>query len=200
MGVNLTKGQKISLSKEGGGDLSRIAVGLGWGKRTIHSKGFFGIGAGVKQEDVDLDASCIMYDVNKQPVDSVWFRKLKSQDGSVVHTGDDLVGGGGEQEPNEIINVDLPRVPPQVQSIVFVVNSYSGHTFDGVPFAFCNIVDATKSQEIARYNLTTDGGAHIGFVIAKLYRRDNEWKFHAIGERSSGRTINEIQPHAADFA
>lgn len=188
MGVSLTKGQKISLTKEVGAGLNRTAVGVGWGKK----KGFFG------KKDVDLDASAILYDANKNSVDAVWFGQLRSVDGSVVHTGDDRAGGGDEQSPNEVITVDLQSVPANVASIVFVVNSYSGETFKGVPFAFCNIVNSATDAEIARYNLNTDGGDYKGFVIAKVYRHDAEWRFHAIGEQCTGRqqTIRDIEPQA----
>ncbi len=193
MGISLSKGQKISLTKEGGDGLDRIAVGLGWGKK----KGFLGF-----KKSVDLDASCILYDNGNQPADAVWFGQLRSQDGSILHTGDDLTGGGSEQDPNEVINVNLKSVPSGVKSIVFVVNSYSGETFKGVPFAFCNVVDAGNNKEIARYNLNTEGGDYKGFVIAKVYRHDNEWKFHAIGEQCTGRqrTIRDIEPQARNFA
>ena len=192
------KGQSIELKSKTGAQLTSVAVGLGWGKKT--KKGFFG---GTKQVGVDLDASCILYDGSKADIDTVWFGNLRSSDGSVQHTGDDLVGGGGENDPNEVINVDLSRVPNQVQSIVFVVNSYSGETFEGVPFAFCNVVDLSAgSSEVARYNLQTDGGSHMGFVIAKLRRDGASWSFEAIGERCTGRqqTVRDIEPQARAFA
>ena len=88
MSVNLQKGQKISLDKEAGGALTRITMGLGWD--AIKSKGFLGFGA--KTESVDLDASCIMFDESNRAIDFVWFRQLKSKDGSVVHTGDNRTG------------------------------------------------------------------------------------------------------------
>lgn len=193
MGISLSKGQKISLSKEGGAALNRIAVGLGWGKK----KGFLGM-----TSSVDLDASCIIYDTNIQPVDSVWFQHLQSNDGSIVHTGDDLTGGGQEGQPNEVINVNLQTVPPQVKSIVFVVNSYSGETFKGVPYAFVNVVDMATNNEVARFNLQTDGGDYKGFIIAKVYRHNDDWKFHAIGEQCLGRqrTVQDIEPSARAHA
>ena len=192
------KGQSIQLKSKSGAQLTKIAVGLGWGKK--RKKGFFG---GIKEIGVDLDASCIIYDGDKMAIDTVWFGNLRSSDGSVQHTGDDRVGGGSEGEPNEIINVDLSRLPGQVKSIVFVVNSYSGETFEGVPFAFCNVVDLSSgSMEVARYNLQTDGGSHKGFIIAKLRRDGNGWNFEAIGERSTGRqqTVRDIEPQARAFA
>lgn len=200
--ISLSKGQKISLSKKSGQQLKRVAVGLGWGMREQHSKGFFGIGAGVKKVEVDLDASCILYDTSGEAVDSVWWRKLRSNDGSIQHTGDDREGGGSEEDPNEVINVDLSAVPAHIKSVVFVVNSYTGETFKGIPFAFCNVVDLSSKDEVARFNLNTSGGDARGFIIAKVYRHDDEWKFHAIGERSEGRqqTVKDIEAFARKFA
>jgi tellurium resistance protein TerZ len=202
MAVSLKKGQKISLSKEGGAQLTRVAIGLGWGKRQVRSAGFFGFGAGTRLHDVDLDASCIVYTDNQQPVDAIYFGKLNSQDGSIQHTGDDRGGGGSDQDPNEVINVNLRSVPPQVKSIVFVVNSYSGETFNGIPFAFVNVVEIATNKEIARYNLNTEGGNAKGFIIAKVYRHNNDWKFHAIGEQCTGaqRTVADIEPFARNFS
>lgn len=202
MGISLSKGQKVSLAKAGGASLERVAVGLGWGLREVHKKGFFGFGGGLKKVEVDLDASAIVYANGGQPVDSVWWRKLQSEDGSIVHTGDDREGGGSESDPNEVINVDLRRVPDAVQSIVFVVNSYTGETFDGIPFAFCNVVDMGTDKEVARFNLNTEGGAARGFIIAKVNRSGGGWSFEAIGERASGRqqTIQDIEAQARQYA
>ena len=150
-----------TLVKKDGGGLNQVAVGLGWGQKT---KGLFG---GLKYVEVDLDASCILYDSDKTPVDAV-FGKLSSSDGSVVHSGDDLGGGGSENEPNEVISVFLKQVPKHVQSIIFVVNSYSGETFAGIPSAFCNVTDSATHEEAARYNLSTDGVDYKGFIIAKV--------------------------------
>ena len=194
----IQKGQSLQLKSKTGGSLTMVAVGLGWGKK--EKKGLFG---GIKKVGVDLDASCIMYDGNRNPVDTIWFSNLRSMDGSVVHTGDDLVGGGNGQDPNEVINVDLDRVPSNVQSIVFVVNSFSGETFAGVPFAFCNVVDRSGgSVEQARYNLQTDGGDYKGFVIAKIARVSGGWAFSAIGEKCTGRqkTVQDLEPQARQFA
>lgn len=202
MGISLSKGQSISLAKEGGPSLDKIAVGLGWGLREVQKKGFLGFGGGTRKVEVDLDASAIIYGQSGQPVDSVWWRQLRSQEGSVVHTGDDLAGGGGEDDPNEVINVDLRSVPTEVRSIVFVVNSYSGETFDGIPFAFCNVVDASTQKEVARYNLHTRGGSARGFIIAKVSRTGSGWSFEAIGEQASGRqqTIQDIEMQARQYA
>ena len=194
------KGQSIELKKKDGSGLSSVAIGLGWGKREVtggfFSKLFGGDGS------VDLDAACIGYDGSKNPCEKISFQNLRSKDGSIIHTGDDLTGGGVNNQPNEVINVNLQSVPTNIVSIVFVVNSYSGETFTGIPSAFCNVVDNTSNNEIARYNLSTDGRDHKGFIIAKVSRQGGTWSFSAIGESCSGRqkTVDDCEPHARRHA
>jgi tellurium resistance protein TerZ len=188
MAVNLQKGQKISLEKEAGGALSRVTMGLGWD--VAKSKGFFGFGGG-KGEAVDLDASVVMFDEGNRPVDVVWFRQLKSKDGSIVHTGDNRTGAG--EGDDEQIVVDLRSVPPNVKSLMFTVNSFTGQTFATVANAFCRIFDTTNGKEIARYDLSVQG-THTAQIMAKLYRHNGEWKMHAIGENASGRTFDDLMP------
>jgi tellurium resistance protein TerZ len=187
MSVNLSKGQKISLDKEAGGALSKVTMGLGWD--AIKTKGFLGFGG--KSEAVDLDASCILFDDNRRAVDFVWFRQLKSRDGSIVHTGDNRTGAGDGDD--EQINVDLARVPDTVKSLIFTVNSFTGQSFSQVENAYCRIVNAADGREVARFNLSVQG-AHTAQIMAKLYRHNGEWKMHAIGENGSGRTFDDLMP------
>jgi tellurium resistance protein TerZ len=187
MTVNLQKGQKISLEKEAGGALSRVTMGLGWD--AIKKGGFFGFGA--KTESVDLDASCVMFDESNRPLDVVWFRQLKSRDGSIVHTGDNRTGAG-EGDDEQII-VDLSRVPANVKSLVFTVNSFTGQNFSQVENAYCRILNAANQQVVARYDLSVQG-SHTAQIMAKLYRHNGEWKMHAIGENASGRTFDDLMP------
>jgi len=196
MAVSLQKGQKISLSKEAGGELTQVKLGLGWDvfQGPQEKKGgFLGklFGGGTDGDSIDLDASCIMFDANKQAVDAIWFSQLKSKDGSIVHTGDNRTGDGDGDD--EVINVDLSRVPADVMSLVFTVNSFTGQTFETVENAFCRIVNANNNQEVARYNLSAQGG-HTAMIMAKVYRHNNEWKMHAIGETASGRTFHDLMP------
>lgn len=190
MSVNLQKGQKISLEKEAGSSLGRITMGLGWD--AIKSKGFFGFGA--KSEAVDLDASCVMFDEANAPLDVIWFRQLKSRDGSVVHTGDNRTGAGDGDD--EQINVDLNQVPASVKSLVFTVNSFTGQSFAQVENAYCRLLNAANGSEVARFNLSVQG-PHTAQIMAKLYRHNGEWKMHAIGENASGRTFDDLLPRIA---
>jgi len=187
MSVNLTKGQKISLDKEAGGSLNRVVMGLGWD--AVKSKGFLGFGA--KSADIDLDASCVLFDDANKPLDVVWFRQLKSRDGSVFHSGDNRTGAGDGDD--EQINVALQSVPDNVRSIVFTVNSFTGQSFAQVENAYCRLVSADNGKEVARFNLSVQG-SHTAQIMAKLYRHNNEWKMHAIGENGSGRTFDDLMP------
>ncbi len=187
MAVNLQKGQKISLDKEAGGALTRVVMGLGWD--AIKSKGIFGFGA--KTESVDLDASCVMFDESNRPLDIVWFRQLKSRDGSIVHTGDNRTGAGDGDD--EQIIVDLSRVPAGVKALVFTVNSFTGQSFAQVQNAYCRLVNAANDKEVARYDLSVQG-PHTAQIMAKLYRHNSEWKMHAIGENGNGRTFDDLLP------
>jgi tellurium resistance protein TerZ len=187
MGVNLSKGQRISLEKEAGGKLTKVVMGLGWD--AVKTKGFFGFGG--KQQEIDLDASCLLFDENKRLVDTVWFRQLRSQDGSIQHTGDNRTGAGDGDD--EQIIVDLSRVPANVKSLIFVVNSFTGQNFSQIENAFCRIVNGANNQEIARFELSCQGG-HTAQLMAKVYRHDNDWKMHAIGENAGGRTFHDMEP------
>jgi tellurium resistance protein TerZ len=193
MAINLEKGQKISLSKEAGGELRRIVMGLGWDAKK--KKGFLGFGGG--DQEIDLDASCVMFDTGKQVVDVVWFRQLKSKDGSITHTGDNRTGAGDGDD--EQIIVELGSVPTNIVSLVFVVNSFTGQSFEQIENSFCRIVNGANQAELARYNLSCNG-SHTAMVMAKVYRHNGEWKMHALGESASGRTFADlmpkIQPHA----
>lgn len=188
MSVNLQKGQKISLDKEAGGGLSRVTMGLGWD--AIKSKGFFGFGGG-KSDAVDLDASVVMFDESNKPVDVIWFRQLKSKDGSIVHTGDNRTGAGDGDD--EQITVDLNAVPASVKALIFTVNSFTGQTFATVENAYCRLINAANQQEVARFNLSVTG-SHSAQIMAKLYRHGGEWKMHAIGENGNGRTFDDLMP------
>ncbi len=187
MSVNLSKGQKISLDKEAGTSLNKVVMGLGWD--VVKKKGFMGFGGSAP--DVDLDASCLMFDANGGLVDAVWFRQLRSKDGSVQHTGDNRTGDG--EGDDEQIVVNLPQIPAHVKSLVFTVNSFTGQNFSQVENATCRLLNGGNNQEIARFNLSALG-SHTAQIMAKLYRHNDEWKMHAIGEIGSGRTFNDLIP------
>lgn len=184
--VSLQKGQSVRLEKSGGGTLTRVAMGLGWDVRK--AKGLFGM-LGGGGGDIDLDASCLLFDGGRNLIDQVWFRQLASNDGSIVHSGDNRTGAGDGDD--ETISVDLTRLPANVSTLVFTVNSFLGDSFDRIENAYCRVVDSTNGSELARYDLT-GSGPHTGQVMAKLSRSGDGWEMKALGERTTGRTFQDM--------
>ncbi len=185
--VSLTKGQGISLTKAAPG-LAVVAMGLGWD--VAKKGGFFGALLG-GSDSIDLDASCLMFDGTGGLVDTVWFRQLRSNDGSVVHSGDNRTGDGDGDD--EVINVRLGAVPANVQTLVFTVNSFTGQDFSKIANACCRAVDAATGKELARFNLS-ETGSHTAQVMGKLVRKDGGWDFVAIGTTGRGRTFHDLMP------
>jgi len=174
MGVSLSKGGNVSLTKEAPG-LTAVTVGLGWDVRTTTGT------------DFDLDASALLLDAAGKVVTDkhfVFFNNLKSPDGSVEHTGDNLTGEG--EGDDEAIKVSLATVPPEVDKIVFPVSIYDGETrqqsFGQVRNAFIRVVNQAGGAEIARYDLTEDASTETAMVFGELYRNGPEWKFRAVGQ------------------
>lgn len=191
MSISLQKGQKVSLAKPGGGTLAQVKMGLGWDALT--KKGMFGK---TKTQSIDLDASCLLFDAGGNLADAVWFRQLRSKDGSVQHTGDNLTGAG--EGDDESINVDLARLPANISQLVFTVNSFTGQDFSQITNAFCRLVDETTGQEIARYDLSGSGG-HTAQIMAKVARDGQGWSMTAIGATATGRTFQHLLPTVSGY-
>jgi tellurium resistance protein TerZ len=183
--INMTKGQKVSLAKRGGGTLSVVRMGLGWD--AVKKRGLFGS----KAQSIDLDASALLFDATGNLVDAVWFRQLRSKDGAVQHTGDNLTGAG--EGDDESIIVDLTRLSPGTTQIVFTVNSFTGQDFSQIENAFCRLVDETTNEELARYGLS-GSGRHNAQIMAKVSRDGGGWSMTAIGATASGRTFQDLLP------
>ena len=174
MGVSLSKGGNVSLSKEAPG-LTAVTVGLGWDVRTTTGT------------DFDLDASALLVDTGSKVVSDqhfVFFNNLTSPDGSVEHTGDNLTGEG--EGDDEAIKVNLAAVPPEVDKIVFPVSIHEAESrqqsFGQVRNAFIRVVNQADNNELARYDLSEDASTETAMVFGELYRNGAEWKFRAVGQ------------------
>ncbi|GAB2882500.1 TerD family protein [Streptomyces mayteni] len=174
MGVSLSKGGNVSLTKEAPG-LTAVVVGLGWDVRTT-------TGA-----DYDLDASALLCTAAGKVVSDqhfVFYNNLTSPDGSVEHTGDNLTGEG--EGDDEAIKVNLATVPPDVTSVVFPVSIHDavarGQSFGQIRNAFIRVVNQADNAEIARYDLSEDAATETAMIFGELYRHGAEWKFRAVGQ------------------
>jgi tellurium resistance protein TerD len=172
--VSLNKGGNVSLTKEAP-NLTSVSVGLGWDVRTT-------TGA-----DFDLDASALVCGANGKVLSDqhfIFFNNLKSPDGTVEHTGDNLTGEG--EGDDEVVNVDLSKLTPEVDKVVFPVSIYDaqnrGQSFGQVINAFIRVVDRANGTELARYDLTEDASTETAMLFGELYRHGSEWKFRAIGQ------------------
>jgi tellurium resistance protein TerD len=176
MGVSLTKGGNVSLTKQAGAaGLAAVTVGLGWDVRTTTGAAF------------DLDASAIAAGVGGKVLSDqhfVFFGNLTSPDGAIEHTGDNLTGEGGGDD--EQIRVNLATVPADVDKVVFPVSIYEAEqrtqSFGQVRNAFIRVVNQTDGQELARYDLSEDASTETAMIFGELYRNGSEWKFRAVGQ------------------
>ncbi|MEU0964075.1 TerD family protein [Streptomyces sp. NPDC005917] len=180
--VSLQKNQTVSLVKGGSPLLSQVKMGLGW------EPAFRG-------KDIDLDASVIAYGPQRNHVDSCYFGKLSILNGAIKHSGDNLTGEGGGDD--EVIVVDLGRIPPEVTGLVFTVNSFSGQKFTEVAKAYCRLLDAGTGEELVRFDLT-NAEAQTGVMMAKVVRQfSGEWDMTALGDFVKARTVrNMVKPGA----
>ncbi len=210
MAIRLEKGQRINLEKSNGSKLTNFCVGCNWG--AITKKTFWGLGS--KVVDVDLDLSCLMFDAEGTPIDHIYsplYRfgdkniglpngKLDSIDRALHHTGDDTEGdqNGDDGLDNEIITVDLSRVDAKVNQIVFFLNIYNNEDFQGdfseIPYASIRMYEGTASkvrEVFASYDVATKSNCAgmRALIMGKLYRRNGEWKFAAIGDAFEDKSI-----------
>ncbi|MFB7473744.1 TerD family protein [Kitasatospora sp. NPDC056184] len=182
--VSLTKGGSVSLEKNGKPFLSAVRMGLGWEP------------AG-RGRNIDLDASCLAFDAQREKLDTAWFMKLGIFNGAIAHSGDNLTGEGGGDD--ESITVHLDGLPAEVCGLVFVVNSFSGQKFTEVKNAYCRLVDAATNQELVRFDLT-HSEPHTGVVMCKLVRQySGEWVMTAIGEYVDAKTARAMVKPAASM-
>jgi tellurium resistance protein TerZ len=225
MAISLVKGQKIDLTKSSGEKLTKFCVGVNWGSIVTEQRSMFG---GVKRivHDVDLDLSCVLTDASGSMVDHIYspdyngylqrnnlpLGKLTTRDGALQHSGDDRKGDtdGDDGLDNEIITVDLSLVAHNVDKIFFFLNIYlnQGQSFDfsNVPYAKIRMYEGTSTRVqtvFADYDIATDANfaGKGALVLGKLYRRNNDWKFDAIGDPTDDKLfLQTIQTILARYA
>ncbi|MET8648580.1 MULTISPECIES: TerD family protein [Nocardia] len=174
MSVTLAKGGNVSLSKQAP-NLTKVTVGLGWDTRTT-------TGA-----DYDLDASALATGSSLKVLSDqhfIFYNNLRSPEGTIEHTGDNLTGEG--EGDDESINIDLAATPPTITNIFFPVSIHDadarGQSFGQIRNAFIRVVDSVTGAELARYDLTEDASTETAMIFGELYRHGPEWKFRAIGQ------------------
>jgi len=214
MAINLTKGQKIDLTKKSSSGaaskLTKFCVGVNWGAIEVDKKKFFGGTKKVKKA-VDLDLSCIMIYNDKQRFDHIYSPlynpqalkqmglppgKLYSADGALRHSGDDTEGDmdGDDGLDNEVISVDLDKVHPDIEQIYFFINNATNEDFYQIPFAKIRMYEGTPDRVdniYASFDVVSDPEyrGKKSMIMGKLYRRNGDWKFNAIGDATTDQVF-----------
>ncbi len=187
MGVSLSKGGNVSLSKSDPG-MKNVLIGLGWDVRATDG------------QDYDLDASVFLLGENgkvRSDSDFIFYNNLRSVEGSVEHTGDNRTGEGDGDD--ESIKIKLDKIPADVAKLVFVVTIHDAtarkQSFGQVTGAFIRLVNDDTQIEVARYDLTEDASTETAMLFGELYRHNNEWKFRAVGQGYAGGLASVCQQY-----
>ncbi|WP_042200364.1 TerD family protein [Paenibacillus camerounensis] len=174
MAINLSKGQKIDLTKTNPG-LSKIKVGLGWDTNKYDGG-----------KDFDLDVSVFLTNANgkvDKDTNFIFFNNKQNENGSVVHMGDNRTGEGDGDD--EVIEIDLKSIPADVEKVAFTITIYEAEqrsqNFGQVSRSYVRIVNEISNEELIRFDLGEDFSVETGVVVGELYRNAGEWKFSAIG-------------------
>lgn len=181
MGVNLSKGQRVSLDK----NMQMALVGLGWDTNKYDG------GA-----DFDLDASAFLVGANgkvRNDNDFIFYGNLQSTDGSVTHTGDNLTGEGDGDD--EVLIIDFSKVPADIEKIAITVTIYDaqarGQNFGQVSNAYVRVARMANANdmvgtEVLKFDLVEEFSIETALVVCEIYKNNGEWKFNAVGAGYQG--------------
>ena len=187
MAIALNKGESFELNSGEVKPITKIRMGVGWDP--VPSGNFFW--RLFFSESIDLDASCLLFDENKEIFDLVYYGHLRTNGESVEHSGDNLTGDG--EGDDEYIDVDLTRLSKKVHYLAFTINSFRGQTFDEVANAVCRLIDLSNNEELCRYVLS-EKGCYTAVIMVVLKRQieKNSWQITALGEMAHGKTARDI--------
>ncbi len=174
MAINLQKGQRENLSAP------KFTIGLGWDTNSSTTGTSF-----------DLDASVFILGNNKKILSDeyfIFYNNPKSPDGAVEHTGDNLTGAGDGDD--EQIKVDLSTIDARATEICLVVTIHEAENrrqnFGQVRNSFVRVFDTTTNAEILKYELEEDFSIETAIEFGRIYKRNGEWKFEAVGMGMKG--------------
>ena len=174
MAINLQKGQRENINAP------KFTIGLGWDTNSSSTGSAF-----------DLDASVFIMGDNKKLIGDeyfVFYNNLKSPDGAVEHTGDNLTGEGDGDD--EQIKIDLSKIDPRVSEICVVVTIHEAENrrqnFGQVRNSFIRIFDTASNADLLKYELEEDFSIETAVEFGRIYKRDNNWKFEAVGVGMKG--------------
>ncbi|GKW45660.1 MULTISPECIES: TerD family protein [unclassified Planococcus (in: firmicutes)] len=191
MAINLSKGQKVDLTKSNPG-LSKVVVGLGWDTNKYDGG-----------QDFDLDSSVFLLDASGKAAseaDFIFYNNTIGAGGAVEHTGDNKTGEG--EGDDEAVNIDLSAIPSSIEKVSFAITIHDaearGQNFGQVSNSYVRIVNAGSNEELIRYDLGEDFSIETAIVVGELYRHGAEWKFNAIGSGYQGGLASLVKDFGLD--
>ena len=191
MSVNFKKNQEVSLN-ELGGSSPILVFGISWDNKT--KDGIISKITGEKY-DADLDLSCVMYDNNNDRIDCIWYAQLRSKCGSIRHKGDETIGE--KEVDDETVSIDLNNLNENAKTLIFVISSFAGDTFDHVDGAYWHLFDGQTKREIGRYVFSPKDKSSAKIVM-RLQKTEteglSEWRIKALDEEATGHNVQEIFP------
>lgn len=183
MAINLEKGQRVSIQ------LPKFVIGLGWDANETSTG-----------QEFDLDASAFILNSSGKMISDeyfVFYNNLKSPDGAVCHTGDNRTGQGDGDD--EKIEIDLSKINPQADSIAIIVTIHDAETrrqnFGQVRNSFIRIYDASNNEEMLKYELEEDFSIETAVEFGRIYKKNNEWRFEAVGSGQKGGLQEYLQKY-----
>jgi tellurium resistance protein TerD len=197
MPINLVKGQRVDIG------LQKLGIGLGWDPNPNASN-----------NDFDLDAAAFLLGANGQVPNEQFFvfygstyedkdGKKSSPDESVKSSGDDRTGGNSEGD-DETLEVDLSRLDPRIEQIIFTVSIYEAverrQNFGQVRNSFIRIYNAQNNEELCKYELEEDFSVETALEFGRLYKRNDAWKFEALGTAATGGLDSLVKKFAKAYA
>ena len=176
MSINLKKEQKFEFNLVKSEIINQVYMGIGWDPAD-------------EDEEIDLDASCVVLDAENDFIDLIYFGKLLSKDEAIKHLGDNLTGDG--EGDDEAINVNLKELNEDAHSIFFTITSYSGQSFEELKNCVARLVNADNGKEMCRYELNSIGD-HTAVIMCKLSRQNGGWEFKALGIGTEGESADDL--------
>jgi tellurium resistance protein TerD len=174
MAINLQKGQRESINAP------QFTIGLGWDTNNSSTGSSF-----------DLDASVFVLGENKKILSDshfVFYNNLKTPDGAVEHTGDNLTGDGDGDD--EQIKIDLSKIPATTSEICVIVTIHDAESrrqnFGQVRNSYIRVFNTTTNELILKYDLEEDFSIETAIEFGRIYRKDGNWKFEAVGTGMKG--------------
>jgi stress response protein SCP2 len=140
----------------------------------------------------DVDTAVLLLDKDRQVTsddDLVFYNQPSHPSGAATLAVKTRLGGGGQ----EVLDLDIGRLPTQVQRVV-VAASAEGGSFSDVPHLWITVVDVGTGSVLADYSVE-GATTETVMVLGEVYRHNGLWKFRAVGQGHSEGLARLVAGH-----